>query len=149
MLDTPQITHTTAQQTAFIHVTVPRNGIQKVMGPGISELMATVAAQGIAPAGPWFTHHLKMDPKVFDFEISIPVKAPIVAAGRVRPGELPAAKVARTVYHGGDAWGDFNDWIVANGHTPASDLWECYLAGPESNSDPAAWSTELNRPLVR
>ncbi len=154
MLDTPQITHTTAQQTAFIHVTVPRNEIQKVMGPGISELMATVAAQGIAPAGPWFTHHLKMDPEVFDFEISIPVKAPVVPEGRVRPGELPAAKVARTVYHGayeglGDAWGDFNDWIVANGHTPASDLWECYLAGPESNSDPAAWSTELNRPLVR
>ena len=154
MLDTPQITHTTAQQTAFIHLTVPRNEIQNVMGPGISELMATVAAQGIATTGPWFTHHLKMDPEFFDFEISIPVKAPIVAAGRVRPGELPAVKVARTVYHGayeglGDAWGDFNDWIVANGHTPASDLWECYLAGPESSSDPAAWSTELNRPLVR
>lgn len=154
MLDTPQITHTTAQQTAFIHLTVPRNEIQNVMGPGISELMATVAAQGIAPAGPWFTHHLKMDPEFFDFEISIPVEGPVVATGRVRPGELPAAKVARTVYHGdyeglGDAWGDFNDWIVANGHTPASDLWECYLAGPESSSEPAAWSTELNRPLVR
>jgi effector-binding domain-containing protein len=154
MLDTPQITHTTAQQTAFIHLTVPRNEIQNVMGPGISELMATVAAQGIATTGPWFTHHLKMDTEFFDFEISIPVEAPIVAAGRVRPGELPAVKVARTIYHGayeglGDAWGDFNDWIVANGHTPASDLWECYLAGPESSRDPAAWSTELNRPLVR
>jgi len=59
MLDTPQITHTTAQQTAFIHLTVPRNEIQNVMGPGISELMATVAAQGIATTGPWFTHHLE------------------------------------------------------------------------------------------
>jgi hypothetical protein len=31
--------------------------------------MAAVAAQGIAPAGPWFTHHLRMDPATFDFEI--------------------------------------------------------------------------------
>jgi effector-binding domain-containing protein len=62
-------------------------------------------------------------------------------------------KVARTVYHGpyeglGDAWGEFMEWIEANGHTPAPDLWECYTAGPESNPDPAAWRTELNRPLI-
>jgi len=24
------------------------------------------------------------------------------------------------------------DWIAANGHTPAEDLWERYVAGPES-----------------
>jgi len=29
--------------------------------------MAVVKAQDIGPAGPWFTHHLKMDPKTFDF----------------------------------------------------------------------------------
>ena len=60
---------------------------------------------------------------------------------------------SRTVYHGpyeglGDAWGEFNDWLVAEGHTPAPDLWECYVTGPEANSDPATWRTELNRPLV-
>ena len=31
----------------------------------------------------------------------------------------------------------------------APDLWECYVAGPESNPDPATWRTELNRPLTR
>jgi hypothetical protein len=36
--------------TAFIHLTIPRAEIQNVMGPGINELMATIAAQGIAPA---------------------------------------------------------------------------------------------------
>jgi hypothetical protein len=35
MIDKPQITQTAAQQTAIIHVTVPRTDIQKVMGPGI------------------------------------------------------------------------------------------------------------------
>jgi effector-binding domain-containing protein len=94
-----------------------------------------------------------MDPKIFDFEIGVPVAQPVTAAGRVQPGELPATTVARTVYRGpyqglGDAWGEFGAWIAANGHTPAADLWECYVSGPESSPNPADWRTELNRPLI-
>src|SRR5258705_5391933 len=98
MIDTPHITQTTAQLTAIIRLTIPRSEIGSVMGPGISELMATVKAQGIGPAGPWFTHHLKLDPEIFDFEICVPVTAPVAAVGRVMAGEMPAVKVARTVY---------------------------------------------------
>jgi effector-binding domain-containing protein len=115
--------------------------------------MDAVAARGIAPAGPWFTYHLRMDPEIFDFEIGVPVMALVSTTGRVKPGVLPAATVARTVYHGeyeglGPAWAEFDSWITAQGHTPGPDLWECYLAGPESNLDPATWRTELNRPLT-
>jgi effector-binding domain-containing protein len=153
MLDTPQITQIAAQPTAIIRLTIPREEIQHVMGPGIGEVMAAVAAQGLAPAGPWFTHHLRMDPDTFDFEVGVPVTAPVVAAGRVKPGQWPTMRVARTVYHGtyeglGSAWGEFMDWIVANGHTPGPDLWECYVTGPESSPDPSNWRTELNRPLT-
>ena len=113
MLDTPHITQTTTQLTAVIHLTIPREEIQNVMGPGISELMATIADQGIKPTGPWFDHHLKMAEDRWDFEISVPVSAPVVAAGRVKPSQWPAMKVARTVYHGpyeglGDTWA--NSW---------------------------------------
>ena len=139
MLDKPQIVQTNAQLAAVIRLTIPREEIRNVMGPGIGELMAAVAAQGMAPA---------------DFEIGVPVTAPVSAAGRVKAGRLPAATVARTVYHGpyedlGAAWAEFGAWIAAEGHTPAPDLWECYVAGPESSPDPAAWRTELNRPLTR
>jgi hypothetical protein len=51
MLDAPQIAQTTNQLTAVIRLTIPRAEIRNVMGPGIAELMAAVAAQGIAPAG--------------------------------------------------------------------------------------------------
>jgi effector-binding domain-containing protein len=83
----------------------------------------------------------------------VPVTAPVAAAGRVKPGQLPATKVARTIYHGpyeglGAAWGELIAWIAAKGHTPGPDLWECYVAGPESNPDPATFRTELNRPLT-
>lgn len=153
MLDTPHIAQCAAQRCAAIHLTIPRDEIQRVMGPGLGELMTTIAAHGIEPAGPWFTHHLKMIPDLWDFEICVPVSAPVVAAGRVRPGQWPAMKIARTVYHGpyeglGKAWGEFLDWIAANGHAPAPDLYERYLAGPESGADPAQWRTELTKPLT-
>ena len=37
MLDTPQITQTADQFTAFIRLTIPRKEIRNVMGPGIGE----------------------------------------------------------------------------------------------------------------
>lgn len=153
MIEIPQITQTTARPTAIIPLTIPVADIHQVMGPGISELMSTISVQGIQPAGPWFTHHVKPPWDVFDFEISIPVSAPVRAAGRVKPSQWPAMKVARTVYQGpyeelGAAWEEFMDWIETNGHKPAPELWESYVAGPESSPDPANWRTELIRPLL-
>jgi effector-binding domain-containing protein len=153
MIEKPHIIETTAHLTAVIHFTIPREEMQNVFGPAIGELMAAIAAQDLAPAGPVFAHHLKMSPDIFDFELGVPVGAPIAATGGVKPGQRPAMKVARTVYHGPyeglpDAWGEFIDWITANGHNPAPDLYECYLAGPESSADPADWRTEFTKPLT-
>ena len=152
MLDEPRIVRTDPKLTAVIRLTIPRERIREVMGPAIGEVMATVAAQNIAPGGPVFSHHFKLDPDTFDFEVGVPVVSPVSASGRVKPGELREATVARTVYHGpyeglGGAWGEFEAWLREHGHAPAEDLWECYVAGPESSSNPAEWRTELNRPL--
>ncbi len=153
MIDEPQIVQTAAQPAAVLHLTVPREEIRKVMGPGRGELMEALAAQGITPAGPWFSHHLRMDPRVFDFEIGVPVAAPFAAAGRVEPGQLPAVTAARTVYHGayeglGEAWAALDAWVAASGRTRRPDLWETYVVGPTATADPAAWRTELTRPLT-
>src|SRR6187401_3191994 len=101
MLTTPAILQTEPMLAAAVHVTVPRADIAKVMGPGLAEVMAAVQAQNIGPTGPWFTHHLRMDPKVFDFEICVPVRSPVNPTGRVYATEWPARTVARTVYQGG------------------------------------------------
>jgi effector-binding domain-containing protein len=153
MIDTPSITHAHAQQTAVVHLTVPRSEIQKVMGPAINEVMSALAEQGVEPAGPLFSYHLRMEPDLFDFEVGVPVKTPVTPTGRVKAGQLPGVKVARTVYHGpyeslGNAWGEFGEWMKANGHEPADNLWECYVVGPEAGQDASQWATELNRPLM-
>jgi effector-binding domain-containing protein len=153
MIDTPVVTRAKEQLTAMVHVTVPRSEIQSVMGAGIDEVRAAVTAQGIPIAGPWLTHHLKMDPNTFDFEICVPVKTPVSATGRVKSGKLPARKVARTVYHGGyeglgAAWAEFASWIKSQGLKPAADLWEVYQTDPAVVKDPRDYRTELNQPLA-
>lgn len=55
---------------------------------GSAQLRSGCPAQGIASALPWFMHLLRMDPDTFDFEIGVPVTAPISAAGRVKAGQL-------------------------------------------------------------
>ncbi|NOT71865.1 MAG: AraC family transcriptional regulator [Hyphomicrobium sp.] len=152
MISTPAIIQTEAQAAAVIYITTPRNEMMKVFGPAVGELLTALAAQGVEPVGAVFAHHLKMSPGVFDFELGIKITAPVTASGRVKPGILPAATVARTIYSGPyeglpAAWGEFNAWMKSNGHEQAENLWELYSVGPHSTSDSAQWRTELNRPL--
>ncbi len=154
MIEMPQIVNSTPQTTAFIHLTVSRDEIRNVMGPGLTEIMSTLATQGITPTGPWFTHHLQNPGDTFDFEICVPVQTNIVPAGRVQNGHIPETTVARTIYHGPyehlvTAWGEFQAWIAANGYVSGPTLWESYIAGPESSPDPSRWRTELNRPVTK
>jgi uncharacterized protein YndB with AHSA1/START domain/effector-binding domain-containing protein len=153
MIDTPEIVQTQVQAAAVIHITVARNKIQEVMGPGLNELMTTLKQQGVEPAGRWFAHHLKMGPKQFDFELGVPVAAPVTPQGRVKPGTLPAATIARTHYRGPyeglpGAWPELESWIKAQGRESAADLWEVYVIDPSVSPDPATWTTQLNRPLL-
>ena len=153
MIDSPAITTTREQPTAVIHLTIPRAEIQTAMGPAHQELFSTLAAQGVTPAGPWFSHHFRMDPATIDFEVGVPVSAPVTPAGRVAGSRLPARRVVRTVYHGGyeglgAAWREVDAWITREGLTPTAELWEIYSAGPESGSDSSAWRTELHRPVA-
>ena len=153
MIEPPAIVTTTPQHTAMIRVVVSWDDIKTVMGATIQEVYAAIAAQGIAPVGPWFTHHLRRPMDTFDFEASVPIASPITPAGRVRPSQWPAMRVARTIYHGGyeglgEAWGEFLGWIEAEGLTATDDLWESYLVGPEAGDDSSIYRTQLNKPLI-
>jgi effector-binding domain-containing protein len=153
MLETPQIQHTAAQLTAIIRLTIPRSEIQTVMGPAIGEVLGAIEAQGLKPAGPVFSHHLKMDPEVFDFEVGVPISSPVSATGRVQPGQLRAAKVVKAVYQGPyegleGAWDELCGWIASQQLAPAPDLWEFYVIAPDSSPNPRDWRTELNQPLL-
>jgi effector-binding domain-containing protein len=153
MIDAPQIVQLAARQVAVIRMLVPREQIQNEMGPAVQELYAAIAAQGIPPAGPWFTHHFRRPGDTFDFEAGVPVASQVTAVGRIQATVWPAMKVARTVYSGGyeglgAAWGEFIKWTEAQKLKTSPELWEVYTTGPESGADAAQWRTELNLPLT-
>src|SRR3954447_10768990 len=128
MLSPPEIVQTGAEQAAVIRLTIPRSEMMKQFGPAVGELMAALSAQGIEPVGAVFAHHLKMSADNFDFELGVRTASAVQPVGRVQASELPAAKVARTVYSGPyeglpSAWGEVTSWMNANGHRQAGDLW--------------------------
>ena len=153
MIETPEILDIDEQPTAVVHLKVARDAIQGVMGPAIEEVLTVLSSQGIATTGPLFDHHLLMDPTTFDFDVGFPVATTVEPEGRVIPAALPGGRVVRTVYHGayeglGDAWGEFDAWLAANDVRHSDELWERFIAGPESSKDPTDWRTELVRPLA-
>lgn len=153
MLDSPEIIDLPLRHTAVIRLTIPRSAIKKEMGPAMEEVLTTLREHSIEPDGPLFAHHLRMDPASFDIEVGVPVASPIEPVGRLRGSHLPASRVVRANYTGSyeglyGAWGSLNDWIRGEGLTMAPNLWEVYLAGPETTPDPAGWRTELNRPII-
>jgi effector-binding domain-containing protein len=152
-LDPPRIVETEAQPAAVIPLDIARSEMPQVFGPAVAELMAALQAQGVEPIGSVFAHHLRMASDRFTFELGVKVAGSVAATGRMRPGELPAVRVARTIYTGPyqglpGAWDEFMGWIGAEGHRPAPNLWELYAIGPHSQPDPALWQTELTRPLL-
>jgi effector-binding domain-containing protein len=153
VIETPQIVTTVRRDVATIRFTIPHAEMMNVFGPGVQELMGVLSAQGIAPAGAVFAHHHRITKDSFDFDLGVPVGRPVAGSGRVKPAVWPAQRSARTVYHGGyeglpGAWGEFTTWMKENGVTQAEDLWESYVAGPQTSADPKTWRTELVRPVV-
>ena len=153
MISTPQIVITEALPMAKIYAKIPTKSIQQEMGKLVGELMGAVQSQGVEITGPWFTHHFQRPGEFFDFEVCVPVSSPVKKSGRMEPGAWPAMKVARTTYRGGyeglpAAWGEFMAWTDANDLKLSSEIWERYTVNPNTETDPAKWETELNRPIL-
>ena len=153
MIDTPQIARSAQQRTAVIPLTVTRAEIGQAFAPAVGELLAAMREQGIEPAGPLFSYHLKMPGDVFEMEIGFPVDADVQPSGRVVAGALPALRVARTIYRGpmeglGSAWGELTTWIAQHALVTQPFIWENYLVGPGDSAQASTWQTELNWPLA-
>jgi len=148
MLEKPQLVQTRDLPIAYIAITVPREQVTQVMGPGIDELIQTLAEQGIRPSGPWLTHHLRLDDHVFDFQICFPVPKKVDETGRVQNGILSATRAVHATYTGpfdglANAWTALQKQITAEGLVKTERFWEIYTVGPESGRDPSEWRTDL------
>lgn len=152
MLEKPELIDVTPQTTAVIRMRFPSEECQQHFGLAVGELFAELKRQGIAPAGPLFDHHFRAPDTHFDFEIGVPTSVPVIPNGRVVASERPAFRAARAVLIGEyeqlpDAWPEFMQWFAQQGLQPATDFWQIFVSGPESDPDPATYRTELIRAI--
>jgi effector-binding domain-containing protein len=144
----PELADATRTTTAVIHDVVPMAEIADFFDRSFSELATVLDEQGIAATGAAFARYAGPPGETADLEVGFPIDGSVSPKGGVHSGSLPAGRVARLVHVGGydklgESWAYLGTWIVEQGLTPGTDLWEVYVTEPNPDMDPADLRTEL------
>lgn len=141
------------QHTATIRLAVKETEIAKTLAIVLPEVWAQLGKAGVSPAGPPFSrYHSAPKDGMIDLEAGMPVARPIVAAGRVKPSELPAGKVV-TTWHIGPFHELSATYAALEKHLAAESLeasggpWEIYWTDPGIEPDPSKWRTQVFWPV--
>jgi effector-binding domain-containing protein len=139
------------------------------MGSGVipqlfKEVFGWLGTHGIPPSGaPFVRYHVINMTDKLDIEMGIPIAKAVPGDGRVTASVVPAGRYATLTYTGHyDGLYEANrvliDWAKENGI--AWDRWddengdafrsriEIYYNGPDMESDPAKWETEVTIKLT-
>ncbi len=124
------------QDTAVVHASCGLEEIGEVLSGIFSEVMAHILASGVQPAGGAFGRYEPVQAG-FRVEAGFTVTAPVVAAGRVEPGELPGGEAATCLHVGpyegvAEAYEAVESWMREQGREASGPAWEVYLTGPEA-----------------
>ena len=124
-----------AQQVAVVRGHVTTAEIPAFLGEAFDEVIKTLSAQGLAPAGPPFGRFVPAGDG-FDVEAGFPATGSVTPIGRVVPGELAAGPAARVMHKGrydgvAGAYQSAVDWVRGHGYVATAPPWETYLDGPE------------------
>jgi len=145
---------------------VKRSDIAATIGEVLPHIFVYAQQNGIALAGHPFTRYIEMGPGLITMEPGMRIVAPEQEAISIDPawtkssGEaevkldtLPAGPAAVTMHSGPydklpDAYAAIEEWIQAQGLTPAGAPWESYVTDPSEHPDPKDWKTEVFWPLA-
>jgi DNA-binding transcriptional MerR regulator len=126
------------------------------MRGAVAELLATLGAQDLAPAGPaggifaddLFTHHRGQS------TVFVPCAGDVRQIGRVVPLVVPAAELA-VITHAGPttetdrAYGVLGAFVARHALGVDGPMREYYLVGRRETPDTALWRTEVGWPVFR
>ena len=123
------------QDAAVVRAVVPTAGIGDFLGGVFTEVMAVLAEQGLAPAGPPFGRY-EAGPETFEIEAGFPSSGPVAPSGRVVPATLPGGPTLLVLHRGpydavDAAYRAAEAWLADNDWQPTGAPWEAYLDGPE------------------
>ena len=143
-----------ALQTAVVAEVVALADLSPWLAGAMGELVATLAAQGVAAAGPpgaiIATDLFAAERGAFT--LFVPSLTPIRPVGRVQPRLLPAVELATTVHAGSHAeidrtYGALATYVTERALGIDLPIRERYLVGRQDTPDASAWRTEIGWPI--
>jgi len=145
-----------AQPVLMVKRRVKPSEVASTLAEVLGHVFTHAQQNGIALAGQPLTRYLEWGPGLWTIEAGMPVAAHLSETTReaeVRAGLLPGGFVATTTHTGSydrltEAHAALQQWIEAEGHTPAGAPWEVYTTDPADYPDPKDWKTEIFWPLA-
>lgn len=143
------VTHHIAVDTAGVRRTVPMDALTDFFAEAFTEAMRVLEVQGIPPVGPPFGRYYGMPGSTVDVEAGFPVAVPIAPSGEVVPGRLPEGRVVEAEHVGPydtleETYAEMQRFMADEGLTGGEVMWESYLNGPATESDPTRWRTVIS-----
>ncbi|MDP1725837.1 MAG: SRPBCC family protein [Bacteroidota bacterium] len=125
--------------------------ISQKFGTYIGLLMAEMKKQGVEQAGNPFSINYSASGDLFDIEICIPVKQPIVENAQIKPGSKLATQALVIQYYGdymniGKVYGPGFEYLAKNNLNASGAPMEFYVTDPIIEKDTAKWLTEVVLP---
>ncbi len=126
-----------AQPVLSVRTRASADQLPMLCGKWFGEIMTYLGAIGEYPAGPPFSAYYNMDMQNLDVELGFPVAKALPAKDEIKPGEIPAGKIASYLYVGpygdcGPAYELVTKYITENGYTPTGVAYEYYLNDPNA-----------------
>jgi effector-binding domain-containing protein len=125
-----------------------------VLGKAFGDVAMAIGEQGQQPQGPPFVAYYNMDMQDLDIEVGFPAGKKLQAKGDVRPGEIPAGKMATCVYTGpyGDgmkaAYEALGKYVEEKRQVPTGVVYEIYFNSP-MDTPPEKLQTQIVFPLKK
>ena len=146
-----------AQPVLMVRRRVKPSEVAATLAEVLGYVFAHAQQNGIALAGQPLTRYLEWGPGLWTIEAGMPVTAHCCETScdaDVRAGILPGGFVATTTHSGSydklnEAHAAIQQWIQAEGLTPAGAPWESYTTDPADYPDPKDWKTEIFWPLAK
>jgi len=140
-----------AQPVIVTERRMKQSEIAAMLGEMFGRVFQYAQQNGVALAGPPFARYLEMGPGLMRIQAGFPVVA-ASGAGDIAAETLPAGPAAVALHAGpydqlSDAHAAIQQWIEAQGLTPAGAPWESYVTDPAEYPDPKDWRTEVCWPV--
>jgi effector-binding domain-containing protein len=136
-----------------VHDVIPSSAMTEFFGRAFAAAAAEMGRQGAFPAGAPVALYHGAPTDTFDVTAGFPVAQPVTPTAEVAVATLPGGSAVEATHVGsydtlGETYSAISAWLADQKLTPAEDVFEEYLVGPDGEPDATKWRTRIVFPLA-